>query len=135
MTICLNEFFPTTGEKIQLLMKTIRLDWDNREQIISDILSYLHDEIPRLEGLMKEAANSYSDAKTKQVDYTSMANSRKKPNGVMLTKDELQEVRKQRDSWKQEAQHFKSAFNTYKRTKDRISKNIEQIEKLKLKGR
>ena len=65
MTLCLNEFFPTTGEKIQLLMKTIRLDWDNEEQIISDILNYLHEELPRLEGLIKESANSFMDARQK----------------------------------------------------------------------
>lgn len=135
MTLCLNEFFPTTGEKIQLLMKTIRLDWDNEEQIISDILNYLHEELPRLEGLIKESANSFMDARQKQIDYTAMANDKKKPNGVRLTKEELQQVRKNRDSWKQKAQSFKNAFNCYKRTKERISKNIEQIEKLSQKGR
>jgi hypothetical protein len=130
MIINLGFFFPASAEKVKKLLKIISLDFRNEEELIADIMEYLNSEIPRLKDLMKANANLYADARQKMVDCQNMVESKKKPNGVRLTKDELQQVRKDKNKWKAEAKQHEHDFNGCKQRLEKIQRNIELIKNL-----
>ena len=129
MIINLQEFFPTSAARVNQLLKIIGLDWQNRQQLIVDILEYLREAVVNYKDMKSSVALVWSREHQSVCDYTQMVNSRKKPSGVMLTKDELEEARSKRDFYKgQEAAHKKEILE-YQRKIDKIPKNIELIER------
>lgn len=129
MIINLQEFFPTSAARINQLLKIIGLDWQNGQQLIVDILEYLREAVVNYKDMKSSVALVWSNEHQAACDYTSMVNSRKKPSGVMLTKDELEEARSNRDYYKKQASAHKKEILDYQRKIDKIPKNIELIER------
>jgi len=66
MAIVLDSFFPASGKKLRILLKTIDLSGD-RYQIMQELQHWLEEQFKpsHFEGRLKEYANSCVDARTK----------------------------------------------------------------------
>ena len=130
MTIHLNQFFPASGTAIKKLMKVIEMDWAHRAEIIEQILNFLNNRNIEDEEAAKEYAKKYFEHKQQYADYRDRAAEKKHPNGCRMTKEELAEARKQRDSHKQSAATYEGNFKKMRSRVERTKKNIELIEQL-----
>lgn len=128
--IHLEHFFPAPKYKVNHLMKLIRLDYAHDTEIISTILSFLKNEVVQITELGKKNAKLYLDSKQKYSDLSRMVSSRKRPNGVRLTKSELQQIKQDVAAVKAEVAEYEKNLRFYKSNVEKLQRNIEQIELL-----
>nr|UWI29373.1 MAG: minor capsid protein 2 [Bacteriophage sp.] len=89
MVIHLNNFFPTSQARLKKLVKIIRLDWQHCDELIEKLKVYFQDKIPESETDFQTYGKKYMDFKQRVADTGRMVDSRKRPDGVPLSKDEL----------------------------------------------
>jgi hypothetical protein len=130
MYVYLGLFFPTTDKKIRALIKIIHLDWEHEEQLISNILEFLDEEIPRLEDLKKKNAEKFFNAHQEVYDCEQRVSTGKAPNGVRLTNSEWMYFRKKLAYWKGSVRQHERDFNRCEKRLKKIKKNIQLIKKL-----
>lgn len=59
MTISLDKFFPASSDNLKKLIKIIDMDWQHKDQIIQDIVTWINREIKNSEDTAKAYANKY----------------------------------------------------------------------------
>lgn len=106
MTIHMNFFFPCSQERFKKLLKIIDLD---------------------LSDLRKENGKIYFDNKQKAADTQTLIDSRKHPNGLPVSKDELKQARVDLKEYKAAAKKALSDANQNLKFKQRFEKYLELL--------
>ena len=88
MVIRLGNFFPTSQARLKKLVKIIRLDRDS-DKLIEKLKVYFQEKIPESEAEFQRCGKKYMEFKQRAADTGRMVQSKKRPNGVPLTKEEL----------------------------------------------
>lgn len=94
----------------KLLKKALALDYEHEKQILEEIAEYLEFNIARTEANKKPLANAAVNAKQKVSDLKTQIGNRKRPNGVPISKDEIEEMKKDLAGLKSEAQAAERLF-------------------------
>lgn len=93
MNIHMDFFFPCSQQRFKKLLKVVALDWQHEDELKETLKVYFQNRIADLVELRKENGKKYFDFKQKAADTQRMIQSRKHPNGVSLSKEELKQAR------------------------------------------
>lgn len=126
MNIHMDFFFPCNIQRFKKLLKIIELDWQH-EELKEKLKVYFQNRIPALVNLWKENSRKYYDFKQKAADTTSLIESRKHPNGLPVSKDELKQAK---TDLKEYTAAYKKALADAKRNKrfkEQFEKYLESL--------
>ena len=131
MNIRMDAFFPTSQARLKKLLKVVDLDFEHREEIIQTMQQFFQDKVNELEAKRISSGKKAVEYKQKIADTTAIIESRKHPNGVPLTKDELADIKEQNKHFKAVYAGCLSDFNRSIRQKDLFLKHLEILEQRK----
>jgi len=131
MTIHMNSFFPTSQAKLKKLLNVIDLDYEHKDELIITLEQYFMDKVQELEDRRISSGKKAVDAKQKVSDLAAIIESKKHPNGVRLTKDELTAAREEHKHFKAVYAGHLSDFNRCIRQKEQFLKHIEILQQRK----
>ena len=131
MNIRMDAFFPTSQARLKKLLKVVDLDFEHREEIMQTMQQFFQDEVNELEARRISSGKKAVEYKQKIADTTAIIESRKHPNGVPLTKDELADIKEQNKHFKAVYAGCLSDFNRSIKQKDLFLKHLEILEQRK----
>ena len=131
MNIRMDAFFPTSQARLKKLLKVVDLDFEHREEIMQTMQQFFQDKVNELEEKRISSGKKAVEYKQKIADTTAIIESRKHPNGVRLTKDELADIKEQNKHFKAVYAGCMSDFNRSIRQKDLFLKHLEILEQRK----
>ena len=131
MNIRMDAFFPTSQARLKKLLKVVDLDFEHREEIMQTMQQFFQDKVNELEERRISSGKKAVEYKQKIADTTAIIESRKHPNGVPLTKDELADIKEQNKHFKAVYAGCISDFNRCIRQKDLFLKHLEILEQRK----
>lgn len=127
MNIHMDFFFPCNIQRFKKLLKIIELDWQHEEELKEKLKVHFQNRISALVDLWKENSRKYYDFKQKAADTTSLIESRKHPNGLPVSKDELKQAK---IDLKEYTAAYKKALADVKRNKrfkEQFEKYLESL--------
>ena len=131
MNIHMDAFFPTSQARLKKLLKVIELDYDHRDEHFNTLDAYFTSKIDELEARRVAAGKKYLEYKQKAADECEIINSKKKPNGVKLTKEELEAAKEDLKHFKNVSSGSLSEHNRCKRQKEQFMQHLEIIKQRK----
>lgn len=131
MIIRMNTFFPTSQARFKKLLKVIDLDFAHRDEHIQTLEQYFNEKVQELEEKRISSGKKVLDYKQKVVDITTIIKDRKHPNGVRLTKEELEQAKEDQKHFKAVQAGCTSEFNRCIRQKEQFLKHLEILEQVR----
>lgn len=130
MNIHMDFFFPCSQQRFKKLLKVIALDWQHEDELKETLKVYFQNRIADLMELRKENGKKYFDFKQKATDTQRMIQSRKHPNGVSLSKEELKQARADLKEYTSSYKKALSDANSNLKFKERIEKHLEFLKSI-----
>lgn len=130
MNIHMDFFFPCSQQRFKKLLKVIALDWQHEDELKETLKVYFQNRIADLVELRKENGKKYFDFKQKAADTQRMIQSRKHPNGVSLSKEELKQVRADLQEYTFSYKKALSDANSNLKFKEKIEKHLEFLKSI-----
>lgn len=130
MNIHMDFFFPCSQQQFKKLLKVIALDWQHEDELKKTFKVYFQNRIADLVELRKENGKKYFDFKQKAADTQQMIQSRKHPNGVSLSKEELKQARADLKEYTSSYKKALSDANSNLKFKERIEKHLEFLKSI-----
>lgn len=130
MNIHMDFFFPCSQQRFKKLLKVIALDWQHEDELKETLKVYFQNRIADLVELRKENGKKYFDFKQKAADTQRMIQSRKHPNGVSLSKEELKQARADLKEYTSSYKKALSDANSNLKFKERIEKHLEFLKSI-----
>lgn len=130
MNIHMDFFFPCSQQRFKKLLKVIALDWQHEDELKETLKVYFQNRIADLVELRKENGKKYFDFKQKAADTQRMIQSRKHPNGVSLSKEELKQARVDLQEYTFSYKKALSDANSNLKFKDKIEKHLEFLKSI-----
>lgn len=130
MNIHMDFFFPCSQQRFKKLLKVIALDWQHEDELKETLKVYFQNRIADLVELRKENGKKYFDFKQKAADTQRMIQSRKHPNGVSLSKEELEQARADLKEYTFSYKKALSDANRNLKFKERIEKHLEFLKSI-----
>lgn len=131
MNIHMDAFFPTSQARLKKLLKVVDLDFEHRDEIIQTMQQFFQDKVTELEERRISSGKKSIEYKQKIADTTAMIESKKHPNGVRLTKDELEKLKEENKHFKAVYSGCMSDFNRCIKQKNMFLKHLEILEQRK----
>ena len=131
MNIRMDAFFPTSQARLKKLLNVVDLDFEHREEIMQTMQQFFQDKVNELEERRISSGKKAVEYKQKIAYTTAIIESRKHPNGVPLTKDELADIKEQNKHFKEVYAGCLSDFNRSIKQKDLFLKHLEILEQRK----
>lgn len=130
MNIYMDFFFPCSQQRFKKLLKVIALDWQHEDELKETLKVYFQNRIADLVELRKENGKKYFDFKQKAADTQRMIQSRKHPNGVSLSKEELKQARADLQEYTFSYKKALSDANSNLKFKEKIEKHLEFLKSI-----
>lgn len=130
MNIHMDFFFPCSQQRFKKLLKVIALDWQHEDELKETLKVYFQNRISDLVELRKENGKKYFDFKQKAADTQRMIQSRKHPNGVSLSKEELKQARADLKEYTSSYKKALSDANSNLKFKNWFEKQLEFLKSL-----
>lgn len=130
MNIHMDFFFPCSQQRFKKLLKVIALDWQHEDELKETLKVYFQNRIADLVELRKENGKKYFDFKQKAADTQRMIQSRKHPNGVPLSKEELKQARADLQEYTFSYKKALSDANSNLKFKEKIEKHLEFLKSI-----
>lgn len=127
MLIHLDYFFPCSQVRFKKLLKIIELDWQHEAELKENLKVHFQKRISDLTALWKENSKKYYDNREKAASTKAIIDSRKHPNGLPLSKDELKEARADFRTFTAAYKQALSDAKSNKRFKERFEKYLESM--------
>lgn len=130
MNIHMDFFFPCSQQRFKKLLKVIALDWQHEDELKETLKIYFQNRIADLVELQKENGKKYFDFKQKAADTQRMIQSRKHPNGVSLSKEELKRARADLKEYTSSYKKALSDTNSNLKFKNWFEKQLEFLKSI-----
>lgn len=130
MNIYMDFFFPCSQQRFKKLLKVIALDWQHEDELKETLKIYFQNRIADLVELQKENGKKYFDFKQKAADTQRMIQSRKHPNGVSLSKEELKRARADLKEYTSSYKKALSDTNSNLKFKNWFEKQLEFLKSI-----
>ena len=118
MAVRLDAFFPTTIANVRRLLKAVK-----------SVLEFLEWRRAEDEKALKALTVEFQALRQAYAELRERARSKRAPDGVRLTKEELEETRKERDACKTAAVAAEREFKRLQSRLTRTAANLELIRK------
>lgn len=130
MNIHMDFFFPCSQQRFKKLLKVIALDWQHEDELKKTLKVYFQNRIADLVELRKENGKKYFDFKQKAANTQQMIQSRKHPNGVSLSKQELKQARADLKEYTSSYKKALSDANSNLKFKNWFEKQLEFLKSI-----
>lgn len=130
VNIHMDFFFPCSQQRFKKLLKVIALDWQHEDELKETLKVNFQNRIADLVELRKENGKKYFDFKQKAADTQRMIQSRKHPNGVSLSKEELKQARADLQEYTFSYKKALSDANSNLKFKEKIEKHLEFLKSI-----
>lgn len=130
MNIHMDFFFPCSQQRFKKLLKVIALDWQHEDELKETLKVYFQNRIADLVELRKENGKKYFDFKQKAANTQQMIQSRKHPNGVSLSKEELKQARADLKEYTSSYKKALSDANSNLKFKNWFEKQLEFLKSI-----
>lgn len=130
MNIHMDFFFPCSQQRFKKLLKVIALDWQHEDELKETLKVYFQNRIANLVELRKENGKKYFDFKQKAANTQQMIQSRKHPNGVSLSKEELKQARADLKEYTSSYKKALSDANSNLKFKNWFEKQLEFLKSI-----
>lgn len=127
MLIHLNYFFPTSQVKFNKLLKIINLDWRHEAELQAKLKVYFQDKISDLDDRCTKYGKEYIDNKQRVADTQILLESRKQPNGLPVSEDELKQAKEDLGNCKAATKKALSVVNKCLKEKEQFLKHLEAL--------
>lgn len=131
MNIRMDAFFPTSQARLKKLLNVVDLDFEHREEIMHTMQQFFQEKVNELEARRISSGKKAVEYKQKIADTNAIIESRKHPNSVPLTKDELADIKEQNKHFKAVYAGCLSDFNRSIKQKDLFLKHLEILKQRK----
>lgn len=130
MVIRLDEFFPTSQARFKKLLKIMEMDNDFEQNLIV-LEQFFEEKLEKLKESKVSFAKSYWKYNQDVADITEQVKSKKFPNGVSMTKLQVDQSKKALSDAKNLRKDYKLLFNAAERDIQGIKKNMEFLQQRK----
>ena len=113
------------------LLKVIDLDFSHRDEHINTLNDYFNEKVETLEARRVASGKKYLDYKQKASDQETMVKDKKKPNGVKLSKEELEKAKEDLKYYKAFSSDSLSDYNRCERQKNQFKEHLKILEQRK----
>lgn len=127
MLIHLDNFFPTSQVKLKKMLKVIELDWEHETELKEKLKVYFQNKIPECEALFEEHGKKYLDTRQKLADITRLIEDSKHPNGLPVSKDELEQAKEDLKKYRAAERSLLCSAKRYKREAEQFSKYLDFV--------
>lgn len=129
MTIDLDSFFPTTQTEIRKLFRVMDKQPETMLDNIQKCITFMREKCEREKEKSKKYAHDYLHYKQVESELKEIIDSKKHPNGVKVTKEELKDLRDKHKDAYEEWRIAEKCFKTCQKRTEQLAKNIKFMEK------
>ena len=129
MAVRLDAFFPASAADVRKLLKIVRMDLRGGDEAIKNILEFLEWRRAEDEKALKALTVEFQALRQAYAELRERARSKRAPDGVRLTKEELEETRRARDLNKKAAAAAEREFKRRQVRLTRTTANVKLIRK------
>ncbi len=127
ITINCEAFFPAPQKKLNILLKTINLDWKHKYDIMNQMIQFLKDLEQEMETQEVKIKSEYSKQFQKMKDLEHLISDCKHPNGVPISKVEIKTAKVDLKEQKKVVSGLKKSFKWSSKTAQKARMNQEII--------
>lgn len=127
MQILLDKFFPSTKKDLNKLLKIISLDWEHETELKEKLKVYFQEKESEHEAAKKESAKKHLEFRQREADTKEMVTTRKRPNGVPLSEDELKEEKKRLSFYKVTAKDYLLRYKQHEKEEKQFSEYLKLL--------
>lgn len=124
MLIHMNDFFPCSQLRLNKLLKAIELDWQHETELKEKLKVHFQNKITESENLRQSSGREHLSWRQKEADTNAIVATKKFPNGLPLSKDELKQKKEDLRYYKAMARATLSQFKQHERNKAQYQKNL-----------
>lgn len=127
MRIEYESFFPATQNNLNVLMKTIELDWEHKEDILKQMLQFLKGLEQDAEDRKQEIKKNFGTEFQRMKDMERMAHTCKHPSGLPITKVAMKQLKADLKRQKVKVHNLERDFKRYSKTAQKVKVNRDII--------
>ena len=127
--IDLDAFFPTTQTEIRKLFRVMDKQPETMLDNIQKCIIFMREKCEREKEKSKKYASDYLRYKQAESELKEIIDSKKHPNGVKVTKEELKDLREKRKDAYEEWRVAERNFKVCSKRMEQLQKNIKFMEK------
>lgn len=127
MKINLDKFFPTTKKNLKKLLSVIPLDWRHEDELKEKLKVYFQEKKREHETGKKDSARQHLEYRQREADTKAIVVTKKRPNGVPLSADELKEEKKNLQYYKNAASSYLSAYKQHEKEEKQFSEYLKLL--------
>ena len=102
----------------------------SKDDNINTCINHLNDRIDNVIDEMRDISNLYVNACTEKSTLEEQIKSKKLPNGVPLTREKIEKMKRELYFVSQKVKKLKCEFDADVRMKNKLHKNLETLKKL-----
>lgn len=131
MNLNLDAFFPTNSARIRKLIKQFfRIGWKDTSYYFDECIAHIEKRIPRHDKNMKQLITAIVSLRTEKAEVEECIRSKKKANGVRLTKSEMKEYRARKKELAELLKDLSKDSKQMLKDSKKLKENLELLEKL-----
>lgn len=127
MQIFLDKFFPSTKKDLKKLLSIISLDWEHETELKEDLKVYFQEKIAEHEKAKMYSVKMHLQNKQLEADMEEIVTTRKRPNGVPLSKDELEREKKKLKEYKMYSGIYLSNYKQHEKEENQFSEYLKLL--------
>lgn len=127
MQIIPDKFFPCSKKELKKLLSITSLDWEHEKEIKENLRVYFQEKKVEHEAAKKESARQHLEYRQKEADAKEIVTTKKHPNGVPLSKDELKEEKKKLKEYKMYAGIHLSNYKKHEKEEKQFSEYLKLL--------
>lgn len=127
MSIFLDKFFPSTKKDLKKLLSIISLDWQHEDELKDKLKVYFQDKKAEHEKAKKYSAKMHLENRQLEADTKEMVTTKKRPNGVPLSEDELAEEKSKLGKYKRYAAIHLSDYKRHEKEEKQFSEYLKLL--------
>lgn len=127
MQILLDKFFPSTKKDLKKLLKIISLDWEHETELKENLKVYFQEQKTVHEAAKKESAKKHFEFRQREADTKEMVTTKKRPNGVLLSEDELKEEKERLAFYKATARDYLLRYKQHEKEEKQFSEYLKLL--------
>ena len=127
MSIFLDKFFPSTKKDLKQLLKIISLDWEHETELKENLKVYFQEQKTVHEAAKKESAKKHFEFRQREADTKEMVTTKKRPNGVPLSEDELKEEKERLAFYKTTARDYLLRYKQHEKEEKQFSEYLKLL--------
>lgn len=127
MSIFLDKFFPSTKKDLKKLLSIISLDWQHEDELKDKLKVYFQEQKTVHEAAKKESAKKHFEFRQREADTKEMVTTKKRPNGVPLSEDELKEEKERLAFYKTTARDYLLRYKQHEKEEKQFSEYLKLL--------